>query len=89
MDTKASRKIELCNKEINELLADLSSHSSDIGDWKIIKIYEARMTGMEDPYDLEDLVAKRQATRDRINELQADVQVATLELKNEERPVVE
>lgn len=89
MDTKTSKRIELDNKEINELLADLSSYSSDIGDWKIIKIYEARMMGLEDPYDLEDLVAKRQAVRDRINELQADVQVATLELENEERPVVD
>ena len=64
---------ELINKEITELVSALSSQSSDIGDWKINKIYEYRMTNQEDPYDFNELVAKRQAARDRINELQAEL----------------
>lgn len=68
---------ELINKEIIELVTALSAPTSDIGDWKINKIYEYRMSGKEDPYDFEELVAKRQAARDRINELQASL--ATLE----------
>lgn len=86
-DTKISRQIELANKEIGEILCDLSSYASPIGDWKIIKIQEARLMGQEDPYDLEDLVAKRQAARDRINDLQANVATLTLALEEEERAV--
>lgn len=48
----------------------LSASSSDIGDWKIIKIYEARMSGKSDPYDFEELVNARQNIRDQINELE-------------------
>lgn len=64
---------ELINREITELVCALSSPSSDIGDWKINKIYEYRMTDQADPYDFNELVAKRQAARDRINELQAEL----------------
>ena len=45
-------------------------------DWKIIKIYEARLSGESDPYDYEELKAARQAARDKINELQAQLEVA-------------
>ena len=43
---------------------------SSIGDWKITKIYEARLMGLEDPYNAEELIALRQKHRDKINELQ-------------------
>lgn len=49
----------------------LSCSESPVGDWKVIKIYEARMAGEEDPYDFDDLKSQRQAVRDKINELQA------------------
>ena len=45
-------------------------------DWKIIKIYEARLSGESDPYDYEELKAARQAARDKINALQAQLEVA-------------
>ena len=61
---------QLIESEINCLIADLSAPVSDIGDWKISKIYEYRMSGKDDPYDFDELVEKRQAARDRINELQ-------------------
>lgn len=48
----------------------LSSPESPIGDWKVIKIYEARMKGEDDPYDFDELTAKRQLVRDEINRLQ-------------------
>ena len=56
--------------QIRCLQADLSANTSAIGDWKIVKIYEARMQGLEDPYDFTELVEKRQACRDKINEYQ-------------------
>lgn len=59
--------------ELAELMSGLSANTSPIGDWKVIKVYEARMLGKEDPYDMEELAAKRQAARDRINEIQNEL----------------
>lgn len=55
---------------IGELVSALSSSASAIGDWKVIKCYEAKLLGEELPYDIDDLMAKRQSARDEINELQ-------------------
>lgn len=41
------------------------------GDYKIIKCAEASMTNEPMPYDLEELVAERNAYRNEINELEA------------------
>lgn len=49
----------------------LSSLDSPIGDWKVIKVYEARMKGEPDPYDFDMLMENRQSVRDEINRLQA------------------
>ena len=61
------------NAELASLMSGLSANTSPIGDWKVIKVYEARMLGKEDPYDFDELAAKRQAARDRINEVQAEL----------------
>lgn len=55
------------------LKADLSSVYSEIGDWKIAKTYEARMNNQPDPYDFSSLGTARQAVRDKINALQAEI----------------
>ena len=60
--------------EIGMLQASLTSHASSIGDWKIAKIQEYVLAGEPAPYDIADLHAKRQAARDRINELQAELE---------------
>lgn len=52
----------------------LSSQESPIGDWKVVKIYEARLTGDEDPYGVTELMQNRQLVRDKINELQAEAE---------------
>ena len=49
----------------------LSSPESPVGDWKVIKVYEARLSGGEDPYDFDELIADRKRVRDEINRLQA------------------
>ena len=59
--------------QIRTLISRLDAPTSDIGDWKIIKIYEARLRGESDPYDYEELDAARQAVRDEINALQAQL----------------
>lgn len=56
--------------KITFLKSLLSSQESPIGDWKVVKIYEARLTGDEDPYGVEELMQNRQLVRDKINELQ-------------------
>ena len=64
---------ERIESEIRTLQSKLDAPTSDIGDWKIIKIYEARLSGESDPYNYEELKASLQAVRDKINELQAQL----------------
>ena len=70
MDNETQEK----QQEIINLRLKLSSDLSDIGDYKVVKIYEARLKGEEDPYDTDDLIAKRQAVRDEINKLQHELE---------------
>lgn len=63
------KKISELEQEIRNLKAWLTSTTSDIGDWKIAKYMEYQSVDMEPPYDILELHAKRQAVRDRINEL--------------------
>jgi len=70
MKNKTREQIENYEAEIRRLTTDLA-WSADYGDYKIIKTYEARLTGKEDPYDVEKLITERTAARARINELQA------------------
>lgn len=61
-------------QEIVNQKALLSSGESNIGDWKVIKCYEARLQDNELPYDINDLMAKRAAVRRKINELEAQLE---------------
>lgn len=70
-------KKETIESEIRGLVSSLDAPTSSIGDWKIVKIYEARLQNKEDPYDYDTLAAQRQEVRDKINELQ--VELAKLE----------
>lgn len=63
-------QINSAESEIRELISSLDAPTSDIGDWKIIKCYEAKLCNIDMPYDLEYLMSQRQKVRDRINELQ-------------------
>ena len=60
-------------QEILNLTSKLSSAFSSVGDWKVAKCYEYILAGLEAPYDIADLHTKRQAIRDRINALQAEL----------------
>ena len=63
----------LLNAEKAQLMSNLAANTSSIGDWKIMKIYEARMRGAEDPYDFDALVLQRQSARDRIQEINVEL----------------
>ena len=74
--TENSNEIQKTNLEgqIRSLVAELDSPTSPIGDWKVIKCYEAKLQEKEMPYDLDSLMAERQAIRDQINELQSQLE---------------
>ena len=55
------------NAEKAQLMSSLAANTSPIGDWKVMKIYEARMRGEADPYDFEALATQRQEARNRLN----------------------
>ena len=67
------QQIQQKQQEICNLKADLSSAYSEIGDWKIAKTYESRMNNEADPYDFAALTKDRQAARNKINSLQAEI----------------
>ena len=72
-EDKNFTKRNALNAEMAQLMSNLSANTSSIGDWKVIKCYEARMQGLPDPYDFDELMVNRQAARDRINEIQAEL----------------
>lgn len=61
------------NAERAQLMSNLSANTSPIGDWKVMKIYEARMMGEPDPYDAVELANQRRAARNRINEIEIEL----------------
>ena len=67
-------KRDSIESRIRTLQSRLDASTSDIGDWKIIRIYEARLRGESDPYDFDKLDAERQKVRNEIRELQATLE---------------
>ena len=55
--------------EIERLKSELQE-----SDYKVIKCAEAMAVGAEMPYDITELHKERQALRDKINELESEVQ---------------
>ena len=78
MDEK-QKNIQEKQQEIINLQAHLASKNSEIGDYKIIKCYEASLMGKEAPYDAKTLIAERQKVRDKINALQDEIKALEAE----------
>ena len=59
-----------------ELILDIESLKSELqeSDYKVIKCAEAMAVGAEMPYEVASLQKERQALRDKINELESEVQ---------------
>lgn len=72
-EDKNFAKRNALNAEKAQLMSSLSANTSELGDWKIMKIYEARMRGEEDPYDFDELAARRQAVRNRLNDIKVEL----------------
>ena len=60
----------------SELILDIESLKSELqeSDYKVIKCAEAMAVGAEMPYNMTALHKERQALRDKINELESEVQ---------------
>lgn len=65
--------VQKVNAEIQSLKDELFA-----SDYQVMKCYEASLTGEELPYDIDLLSADRQAKRDRINELEAKLEINAL-----------
>lgn len=74
MMEKISRYMERDRR--SELILDIESLKSELqeSDYKVIKCAEALTIGAEMPYDVASLHKERQAFRDKINELESEVQ---------------
>ena len=59
-----------------ELILDIESLKSELqeSDYKVIKCAEAMAVGAEMPYNMTALHNERQSLRDKINELESEVQ---------------
>lgn len=73
MDSTEEKRMNL-QQEIINLKTQLSGDDSEVGDYKVTKTYEARLKGESDPYDTSELLAERQKIRDKINELQSELE---------------
>lgn len=82
-------EIEVLEQEIRNLTSQLTSSVSSVGDWKVVKCYEASLVCLEPPYDINALHAERQQIRDRINEIQQRIEEIDRELHPEKYIVVE
>ena len=59
--------------ELRTLRSKLQANTSEIGDWRVVKALEYQLTGQKIPYDMERLNSDRQKVRDRINEIEAEL----------------
>ena len=67
-------RINELENEKRLLIADLTAPSSDVGDWKVIKNIEYTLAGLEPPYDPVEVHEKRKKVRDRINEIEKQLE---------------
>ena len=74
MMEKISRYMERDRQ--SELILDIESLKSELqeSDYKVIKCSEAMAVGAEMPYNMTALHKERQALRNKINELESEVQ---------------
>ena len=73
MAASAMSRSQKLSQEIIDNMARLSSNSSEIGDYRVMKCLEYQAMGRPMPYDLEEICAERQKCRDRINECQSEL----------------
>lgn len=84
MDNATRETIRRKQQEIIDLTGELTSPVSEIGDYRVIKCYEATLSGAKTmPYDTTTLLAERQKVRDKINALQDEIKTLEAEAQAE------
>lgn len=71
--TEREKKIMNLRQEICNTECDLT-RGAEIGDYKIIKTYEARLRGEADPYDTDQLMIDRKAARQKIRDMRKELE---------------
>ena len=84
MAASAMTRSQKLNQEIIDNMARLSSNSSEIGDYRVMKCLEFQAMGKPMPYDLEEICAERQKCRDRINECQSELNTLAASAQDED-----
>lgn len=79
-ETNINEEIAKKEQEIRNLQSELTSVVSDIGDWKIAKCMEYQAMGMGAPYDIGKLHEQRQAVRDKIGEIEQEIETLKVQL---------
>ena len=74
MNNEKDEKRQKLNQEIINLQEHLTSNTSPVGDWKMIKYQEYMAMGIECPYDMNEYHVERELVRAKINELQAELE---------------
>lgn len=72
--TNTIEEIAKKEQEIRNLQSKLTSVVSNIGGWKIAKCMEYQAMGMDAPYDIGKLHEQRQAVRDKIGEIENEIE---------------
>lgn len=62
--------------DVQKIKAEIQALKDELSttDYRVMKCYEASLTGQPLPYDIESLSADRQAKRDMVNELEAKLE---------------
>ena len=70
-------------QKIRDIQAKIDSKKVELDstDYKIIKCSEYQLAGLESPYDITELHTERQALRDEINQLEAELAEAEAKLE--------
>lgn len=84
MDNATRETIRRKQQEVIDLTGELTSPVSKIGDYRVIKCYEASLSSAKTmPYDTTTLLAERQKVRDKINALQDEIKTLEAEAQAE------
>lgn len=73
MDTEQSRQIALKRQAVIDIQCAFSDPASDIADYKVARIYEARLNGEADPYVSADVIAARAEAHAKIESLKEEL----------------
>lgn len=70
---KTQEQIRQKQQAVIDIRCAFSNPASDIADYKVARIYEARLNGEADPFVASDLLTARKAAREKISTLNEEI----------------